>query len=193
MASSQGFFLKTTAAGTFTFKEAHKNSANGNSFFRTASDNTLTIRFTQGTSADEAAVAFLPIGLVGRDQYDADNMAAPTVDVSTRPVAGLNLAINVMPELTARYEVPVSFTVPAIGAVTISFDGLESFPADARVYLRDAYLGTTTELSATSTVTANVTSDAATQGYGPLHAGLRSKLGNGRERNGRAYPTARMA
>ena len=166
VASSQGFFLKSLSGGTLTFKESHKNAANPNTFFRSAGDNTLTVRFTQGANTDEAAVAFLPIGLLGRDQFDADNMASPTVDVSTHPVAGLNLAINVMPELTARYEVPVSFVVPATGTVTLSFDGIESFPVDARIYLRDAYLSTTTELSATSTVIVNVTSDAATQGTG---------------------------
>ncbi len=152
IASSQGFFIKATAASAtpITFKESHKSSANGSSFLRqSALANLLRISVEQGSYADEAVVLFYEAGLAGRDAYDADNLAGSGLDISTS-AAGMVLATNVMPELSARYEVPVIVRVPNGNQVTMRFANLESFDPGTRIYVRDAFAGTFTEVTATN-------------------------------------------
>lgn len=165
IASSQGFFVKASGAGSVTFKEAHKSNANATSFLRDGQlPNMLKMKVAQGNDWDETALLFYPGGAVGRDQFDADNLGGSAVDVSTKPTSGLNLAINIMPELNARYEVPVSFTTAGTGRTTLSFTGLETFDSNYGVYLRDNFLGTLTDLNSTSTLDIQVTSNPASSG-----------------------------
>ncbi|MEJ1930332.1 T9SS type A sorting domain-containing protein [Nostoc sp. NIES-2111] len=165
IASSQAFFVRATGAGSVTFKEAHKSNANATSFLRDGQlANMLKMKVTQGNNWDETAVLFYAGGAVGRDQFDADNMGGSSVDVSTKPVTGLDLAINIMPELNGRYEVPVTFTTSGTGTTTVSFTGVETFDANYNVYLRDNFLGTLTDLNTTQSIDIQVTSNPASSG-----------------------------
>jgi hypothetical protein len=69
-----------------------------------------------------------------------------------------------LPTFNTRFEVPLSLTVSGTGVTTASFTGAESFSADARIYLRDNYLGQVTDITATPSVSFNVTADPASAG-----------------------------
>ena len=165
IASSQGFFVRSIAAGSVVFKESHKNTANGTTFVRTGDlDNLLNVRITQGTNFDEASVLFYNDGAIGRDRFDADNLGGSAVDVSMVPVAGLELAINIMPRFDTRFEIPLNLTVSTTGVANATFTGMGSFTAGARIYLRDNFLGTLTDITTTSSVDFTVTSNPASSG-----------------------------
>lgn len=124
------------------------SNGDGSSFLRqSALANLLRISVEQGSNSDEAVVLFYESGLAGRDAYDADNLAGSGLDISTS-AAGMVLATNVMPELSARYEVPVIVRVPNGNQVAMRFTNLESFDPGTRIYVRDAFAGTFTEVTA---------------------------------------------
>ena len=104
----------------------------------------------------------------GRDSFDGDNLQGAGVDLSSAPLPGMFLAINAMPNLAGREEVPLSVFVPANGQATISFTGVETFPGATNIYLRDDFTGSLIDLSVAESYTFTVTSDPASQGYGRL-------------------------
>lgn len=165
--SSQAFFVKASAAATITFKESHKNTANENSFMRLAEpDNLLKFTLSQGAFSDEASVLFYPGGTTGKDNFDAENLPGSGVDISTLPLIGHDLAINVMPVLTGRTIVPVSFSTSQTGNATLTFKGMTSFPANCRIYLIDNFTNTQTDLNQNATVNFTVSSATGSQGVG---------------------------
>ncbi len=161
IASSQAIFIKATAAGSLTFKESHKNAGNPSTFLRTA-DPAGTLRFTfeQGQSKDEAAILFMDGASQGQDAYDAANLAGESL---VDGASGQNLAINVLPALKQREVIPMGFKASA-GQAQVRFEGISTFPTTARVYLRDLYLGTVTEVIEGSVYSFTVSGDPASKG-----------------------------
>ena len=160
IASSQAFFIKATAGGSLTFKEAHKNAGNANTFTRNAADDDL-IRFklVQGNSFDEAAIAFMDGASRGHDAWDADNPGGSVVDVASTPVPGLNLAINLMPVLNTETTIPLMTSVPNTGQAELRFTGVSSFPNGTHIYLRDNFTGMLQDLTLTPNYTYTITTD----------------------------------
>ena len=166
ISSSQAFFVKATGAGTFTFKESFKNTANTNTYIRSAAEeNVLRLKVSQGTNWDEAAIALLPGAATGIDAFDAQNLGGSAVDVATMAV-GNRYAINFLPVLNAEQIIPVAISVPQLGSASIAFTGMESFPAGYTIFLRDNFFGAITNISQTSTVRFNITADPASAAAG---------------------------
>ena len=161
--SGQGFFAKTTGAVTVTFKENQKG-AGGTGYLRQGVDaNVLHMFLENGTNSDEALVAFRDDATAGFDgEFDANKLAGTFLNVSTMPVAGLNLAANAMPGLTATQIIPVRTDVASAGNYTLRFTGIETFDAGTVVYLRDNFLNTLTDLSQAQSYAFSVTSNPGT-------------------------------
>jgi len=164
LASSQAYFIKAAAAGSYNFTEAQKSTTN-NSFVRAgAIENELKIKASFNGHADEANVVFWSEGSLGQDRYDAPNLAGYFVDIATRPVANVSFAINIMPTLDARYEMPLTLDVSGTGTATLSFSNVESFGSSATIFLKDKFLGTLTDVTTTSSYSFDVSANPATFG-----------------------------
>lgn len=164
--SSQGFFIRATGNGNLNFRETHKVQ-HANTFLRDVFPaNTLRLTLSDGSHTDQSVVAFRVFGLNGRDQYDADKLNGNYLNVSTMPEPTLNLVANVMGELVAQTEIPVRIGTTSTGtqAMTLSFEGMESFDAGSTLYLRDNYLNTLTDLNQNPLYSFQITNDPASFG-----------------------------
>ena len=60
----------------------------------------------------------------------------------------------------------MAILVPQLGSVSISFTGMESFPAGYTIFLRDNFSGAITNISQTTTVRFTITADPASAAAG---------------------------
>ena len=149
IASSQGFFVKANGAGNLAFKESFKNTAaNSASFLRTATSDLEFLKFKvqQGSHWDEAGVLFYPSAAEGLDNYDALNLTGSAVDVATVMADGKNAAIEVFPQIGEQRILPLKVQTPASGAASFRFEGMENFPSNISMYLKDDFLGSLTDI-----------------------------------------------
>lgn len=162
IASSQGFLVKVTAANTLSFAESHK-AVSTPSYLRAGERaNTVHLFLENGTYSDEAILAFQSDATEGFDAaYDGHKLAGDNLNIST-VTAGLNLAVNIMPELTATRIIPVRTEGMAAGTYTLRFSEVASMDADLVLYLRDKYLNTLTDLTQTDRYAFSVTANPAT-------------------------------
>lgn len=163
--SGQGFQVKVTAPLTINFKENQKAvPTTAGSFLRTGNANAIHMFLENGTASDEGLLVFRSDATIGFDsQLDAYKLPGSDLNISTVPMAGLSLAVNAMPELTATQVIPVRTDVSANGTYTLRFTDVETLDAGLVMYLRDNYLNTLTDLAQTSRYSFTVTSNPATK------------------------------
>ncbi|WP_170865248.1 beta strand repeat-containing protein [Hymenobacter psychrotolerans] len=171
VASSQGFFVRTSTAGatpTLTLTNANRVTSFGQQVSFNRGPETrpllqLAVRTTAGTSLDDTYVYFEQGATASiDDRYDAYKLRNTSANLST--VAGSEeMSINGLAPLTgAEVVVPLKLQVPQAGTYTFQAAQLLNFGAGAEVLLRDAQTGTLNSLSQQPSYT--FTLGAATSG-----------------------------
>ena len=179
IASSQGFFIRTTAASpSVIFRETAKSTGSAPTFFRSDAAS-LTPQFSKiklkavrnAENTDELVIVLGDTAhKSGIDASDAvkffnDN----NLNFYTRSTELRNLAINYFPTPTANDTIPVSFFsfvdgIKALGTYSIEVASLENFPKNVDVFLVDAYENQVVNLKETSNYIFNLDLNAASAG-----------------------------
>jgi hypothetical protein len=152
----QGFFVRAAAGqatAAITFRNSQRLTApTGTPMQRPAAETRPLVQFTlQGAGrplADETTVYFEPGATSGFDHaFDAEKLPNPSgLNLATATPAGRSLSINGQAELTASQRVvPLAVGVPVAGSYTLTASQLLNLTG-VPVYLRDAQLGTLTDL-----------------------------------------------
>lgn len=179
IASSQGFFVRTTGASpSIIFNETAKVTNTAPTFFRADNKATVTnfsklklkaIRNAENT--DELVVVFGDTAhKSGIDASDAvkffnDN----NLNIYTRSNDLRNLAINYFPTPTSNDTIPVSFFsfvdgIKALGTYSIEVASIENFPGNVDVFLVDNYANQVVNLKETNNYIFNLDLNAASAG-----------------------------
>jgi hypothetical protein len=198
IASGQGFFVRTSTAGTtgsIALTNANRATTYGATpkFQRTTADVRPQLRLslalgsapaTVATAQDETFVYFEQGATSGFDgQYDAYKLANPSgyylgtaaVVPTGTPDTGLSIDGRA-PLGSAITTIPVWLSVPA-GPYTLTATDLRNFaPAGTQVSLRDALTGTLTDLTTTSSYSFGVAANAPSTGRFTLIFGSATPL-----------------
>ncbi len=169
LASGQGFFIEAPTAGSIEFEESDKVASLTTSMTRQADPEMMRIKVSAANNAvyDMAAVVFRPNATVGKDvSFDGIKMEGSAINISTEPVAGLKMAVNSMPQVTANTILPISLNSSQVGAHTLSFQDMATMNPTVNVFLVDNFLGTVTGVSEGSSYNFDITADPATFGSG---------------------------
>jgi hypothetical protein len=167
----QGFFARVVASqptATMTFRNSQRLTApTSTTFQRTAAETRplvqLTLQAPGSPLLDEATVYFENGATIGFEPaFDAEKLANPTgLNLATSLAGGRQLSIDGQPELAATQRVvPLAVGVPVAGTYTFTASQLLNL-STVPVYLRDAQLGTLTDLRQQSAYQFTVSSAAA--------------------------------
>ncbi|WP_288955819.1 LamG-like jellyroll fold domain-containing protein [uncultured Polaribacter sp.] len=153
--TGQGFFVRTTANSTITFKTTHQIAANNNQFFKGVSKNTTPKKegrswftFNRGDKTNTLLVGFLE-GATNR--YDR-TFDAP-FDINQKSLGfysvvrdGKKASIQGLPKLRrAKKVVKIGYVVDQVGEYSIGIQE-EHIDEDYYIYLRDTEKKITTDL-----------------------------------------------
>jgi hypothetical protein len=177
IASSQGFFVKATAANpSITFKETCKSDNPGNNYFKSnsSSQNILPI-LKIGVSNDSTFIDETLLVLdenasaLGEDEHDAYKWFNDALNIYTLSKDNINLNIDARNYPTAIDTIPLAvFSYNGNEVMTthhqISFSGLESIPSSTDVVLWDKYLNTYTNCKIYPQYNFMITSDNSSYG-----------------------------
>ncbi|WP_460503861.1 hypothetical protein, partial [Hymenobacter agri] len=172
LALGQGFFVRTSTAGTpgaVNFTNAARLTSYANPVFnRTATTFPLVRLALSATNvpADEAVVYFAASATTGLDAaLDAPKLPAGGAGLLASEAAGQALSINALPTLGTA-DVVVNLRVQATQPGTYTLQALEllNLPAGTYAYLRDAQTGTQTDLSAATSYRFGLAAGAPTMG-----------------------------
>jgi hypothetical protein len=150
----QGFFARVAAgqpSATLTFRNSQRlTTPNGTTLQRAAETRPLvqvTLQAPGSLLADEATVYFESGATSSFDlRYDAEKLPNPTGLNLATSLAGQQLSIDGQPELgAAQRVVSLAVGVPAAGVYILTASQLLNL-SNVPVYLRDAQLGTLTDL-----------------------------------------------
>ena len=177
IASSQGFFVKATAANpSITFKETCKSDNPGNNYFKSnnSSQNILPILkigiSNDSTFTDETLLVFDEnASALGEDEHDAYKWFNDALNIYTISSDQINLNIDARntPRAIDTIKLAVySYNGSEIMSThhQINFSGLESLAASTDVVLWDKYLNTFTNCKVYSQYDFMITTDNASYG-----------------------------
>ena len=152
----QGFWLKATAAGNYTFTNTMRtHNTTGTAIPlkapQAAVNQILRLQVTNGTALDEAVMLFNENAQSGYDSYDAAKMInTGTGALSIYTVLGTEkLVLNSQPEITYGVEIPVGMNLAA-GTYTVSANEFSNFAEGTKAQLLDKVTGTVTDLTTAS-------------------------------------------
>lgn len=180
IASSQGFFVRTTAASpSIIFKETAKTTSIAPAFFRGDASITSTTLYSKiklkatrdSVNTDELVIVFSDTAhKAGIDASDAmkffnDN----NLNFYSRSTDTRNLAINYYPTPTSNDTISLSFFsfvdgIKALGTYTIELADLIRFPKNLNLYLLDNYTNQTVDFKSASNYVFNLDLNAASAG-----------------------------
>ena len=181
IASSQGFFVRTTASNpSIIFRETAKTTSAAPAFYRgtesTVSSNSMFSKIKLRATRDNENTDELVIVLgdtahkAGTDASDAvkffnDN----NLNIYTRSTELKNLAINYFPIPTQADTIAVSFFsfvdgIKALGTYTIDLASIENFPKNVDVFLKDDYTNQLINLKQTNNYVFDLDLNAASAG-----------------------------
>lgn len=181
IASSQGFFIRTTSASpSIIFRESAKSSSVTPAFFRSESNvvnstsmfSKIKLRATRDAENTDELVIVLgdTAHKAGTDASDAvkffnDN----TLNFYTRSTELKNLAINYFPIPTQADTIAMSFFsfvdgIKALGTYSIELASIENFPRNVDVFLLDVYANQVVNLKQASNYVFNLDANAASAG-----------------------------
>ncbi len=151
----QAFFVRATGAATITMTNAMRPASYVTAtHYRAAPDQrprvVLGLTGQNGEQVtDRAVVLFDERATAGFDNgYDGPKLRNVGAVPSLASVQGADeVAINVLPALTATTTVPLTVTLPAAGTYKLTADALQNVPAGTRVFLLDALTGTRQNLT----------------------------------------------
>jgi hypothetical protein len=172
---AQGFFVRVAIGqtGSVNFTNAARTNAPETAKFeRNAADSrpALALTLRNASFSNQTRVYFEQGATAAFDvKYDAHYLPATHGLDLASDITSEALAINGLPELTSAVTVPLRVHAPAAGTYTLAVDELANLPTGYRAYLRDATTGTYTDLTATPSVSLNLTpTDPATGRYAVL-------------------------
>lgn len=144
----QGFLVKANAASpVLTFGTAARTTGTPNNQLRTGSSFTdrlyVRVTNTQNTFYDEAAILSMQGASSNfeseRDAFKLNSFHPDAVNVSSRSADGQRLSINVIDEINATTEVPLTLECTESSLMTLDVNVQELNP-DLHVVLHDRYL-----------------------------------------------------
>lgn len=149
----QGFWLKATSAGNYTFTNAMRTHNTTGSAIplkapQAAVNQILRLQVSNGTALDETVVLFNENATTGYDSYDASKMmntGTGALNIYTKP-ATENLVLNSMPAIVYDMEIPVGMKLAA-GTYTVSANEFSNFAEGTKVQLIDKLTGAVTNLN----------------------------------------------
>jgi PKD repeat protein len=160
IASSQGFWVRSTGSIALNFEETHKTDLSS-PIFKAIADAGTRLEINIGSSfndyTDRSILFFDSAGVDGYDAKDAYKMWFSHWDAPSLATVlpdGRDVMINTLPN-NADLVVPIRIYVPYTGDYTISFGGLDSVQG-ACFLLEDTYTGTFTNLTQDTFYTATV-------------------------------------
>ena len=157
LAPGQAFMVRAKSVSeTFTFKKTLQNHNSGAAMFykSSASNPTISVRLTNGTSNKSANLEFLDSSITGLDVgYDAGAYqdGTPSFSINTHLVSdsqGIDFTRQSLPtsSLDSKVAIPLSMNVSINEEVTFSVD-TKNLPEGVSVYLEDALNNTFTNLT----------------------------------------------
>lgn len=157
IASSQGFTVKTNAAGpALNMTENVKVSTNPSPQFWKASGIAdpyaikLNLTSNANTYSDESVIRFMSGASNNKDLvYDADKLTgtnAASPYMATLSSDALALCVNSLPDLSGPVTIPVMIQAGAAGTYTIKVYLLNQFPAGSCLVLEDLITGSLTDI-----------------------------------------------
>ncbi len=169
--SGASFFVKCSTSVNLTVNETAKASISRAAYRTGAAENLLRAYLVnQSTNRqDEAAIRFLTEATTAFDlAYDGFKLFASDVNLASIGSDGKRMAINSLPSLTSRTEIPLMVS-GAAGTYTLRFAELASFAPGTSFYLQDRLLGTQWLIDESAAgYTFSVTADPATRGSNRL-------------------------
>lgn len=142
IASSQGFFVKTTAINqTLNYTESVKS--NNNTPFERSIDEASFVRLaiTRNGQGDEAVIAFDANATNAYDvNLDAEKLESPVASAPELALVSsdnLLLTIDGRPIPDATLEIPVYLDLPAAGDYTITFPEMQNVPLGSCLTIED--------------------------------------------------------
>ena len=154
IAPGQGFFVRTSANSTITFKTTHQVAANNNQFYRSTNVKTPKkegrswFTFNRGNQTNTVLVGFLEGATNRYDRtYDAPfDINQKSLGFYSVLRGGKKVSIQGFPKLKSdKKVVKLGFVVDKIGEYTIKADE-EHINSEYYIYLRDKEQKTTTDL-----------------------------------------------
>jgi hypothetical protein len=167
IAHSQAFFVKASAGGqSLNYIETVKSNTNV-AFERSEQEASFArIAITRNNEGDEAVLAFHADATHNfESNLDAEKWESP---VATSPELALVssdlylLTIDVRPQPTESFEIPVYLDLPAAGDYVISFTELQNIPLGSCLSIEDTFTNEITPI--TEGLTLTVTTGAPYQG-----------------------------
>ena len=153
IASSQGFYVQTTAAAPVLSCTENVKTATSATMLRESQNNGNgdMIRFiVKGQNQyDETLFGFKDEATAGFDvEFDAVKMRSPipTAPSLTQVVNNKDMAMNFVSNLNRNAKIELRFLTTTNGDYILSFEGLNLFPANECVILRDLKTGTSVDL-----------------------------------------------
>ena len=168
--TGMGFYVLASSGPSIDFSEADKTQGTqpllrqSSQAVQKNSTPAFSIQASGNGMTSEAVIAFLSPFTTGLDSKGDTRRYGTTagyLELST-VVAGANLAINVMPDLTQNYSVPVRMASGTTGAYQINGLNLNRLPSGACLILHDNYSGQDYDLRQGShSITLNDTENVA--------------------------------
>jgi PKD repeat protein len=131
---------------TYNFYQSERVRTDNVAFYRSQSQNMLTLKVNYNGTQDMSLVAFNPSASNAFDaQYDAvkpdGSQGRPTLYTYFND-QNIWYGINTLPSLTETAAVPVGLRPENTGSMAISAEGIESFDPTTYIYLEDKQTGT---------------------------------------------------
>ena len=170
---AQGFFVRVLAGqttGSIAFTNADRLTMPDNTPFQrgTADSRTqLTLALGNGTSRTQTVIYFEAGATASFDRvFDARSLAAPSgLMLATETPTAEQLSINGHPLLTgADVLLPLQLAATTAGTYTLAVDHLANLPTGYHAYLRDALIGTYTDLATMPNLTLTLAANAPASG-----------------------------
>ncbi|MBF9142843.1 DUF4394 domain-containing protein [Hymenobacter properus] len=168
----QGFFVRTTAAGTpgsLTFTNQERTTTfDATPFQRNAADTRpqLTLALGNATARTQAIVYMEAGATAGYDRaFDANFLPGSNGLTLALEAGAERLAIDGLPALTgADVIVPLQLAAATSGTHTLQVDDLANLPAGYSAYLRDGLSGTYTRLTPGTSIPLTLAANTAAGG-----------------------------
>ena len=170
---AQGFFVRVLAGqttGSIAFANADRlTMPNNTPFQRGTADSRpqLTLALGNGTSRTQTVIYFEAGATASFDRvFDARSLAAPSgLMLTTETPTAEQLSINGHPLLTgADVLLPLQLAATTAGSYTLAVDHLVNLPTGYHAYLRDALIGTYTDLATMPNLTLTLAANAPAGG-----------------------------
>ncbi|WP_075602045.1 hypothetical protein [Saccharicrinis aurantiacus] len=146
----QAFWILNSGNNNFTIKKGARTHTETMELKSTSSNESDIVRLSLVTenSVDESVIAFKDAGRLQSTNIDSKKRMSTSDDFINfySKKEGVKLTINVMPDFSDEYIIPLGYSSKKDVLSTIKFTNSDLFDGEAQVYLRDNVLDTETDL-----------------------------------------------